>query len=118
METEAILQHQIFPAFTDKGTNRSHRAGVTLLCEVRQGLRPWAVARLEDISEQGFRIAWLPACNPELPLRIKIPGLQLLSARIRWQEGHAFGCEFTDPLHIAVFENIVRQAVIDGPLSR
>ncbi len=113
-----MLQHQTFPTFTDKGANRSHRAGVTLMCEVRQGSRPWAVARLEDISERGFRIAWLPGCNPELPLRIKIPGLQLLNAKIRWQEGHAFGCEFNEALHIAVFENIVRQAVIDGPLSR
>ena len=112
------MQHQTFPKGSGTNVDRSYRAGITLLCEVRQDTRPWAVARLEDISEQGFRIAWFPGCNPELPLRIKIPGLRLLSANIRWREGYSFGCEFAEPLHIAVFENIVRQAVNDGPLSR
>ena len=92
------------------------RASIVLLCEVRQGTRPWAMARLEDISQTGFRIAWLPNCSLEKPLRIRIPGLQVLSAAIRWQRGKAVGCEFAEPLHVAVFEHIVRQSRIDGPL--
>ncbi len=71
--------------------------------------------RLEDISEQGFRIAWLPNGSPDKPLWIKIPGLQVLKANICWHEGRSFGCKFDAPLHIAVFENIVRQALIAGP---
>ena len=90
--------------------NRTSRAQVTLVCEVRQGTRPWKMARLEDLSQTGFRIGWLPGCRPELPLRIRIPGLQLLSARIRWHEDGAVGCEFAEPLHIAVFEHLVRSA--------
>lgn len=86
------------------------RADVVLLCEVRQGTRPWAMARLDDISQAGFRIAWLPNALPDVPLRIRIPGLQMLTARIRWQSGKTVGCEFIEPLHIAVFENLVRQA--------
>lgn len=88
----------------------SQREEVILLCEVRQGTRPWALARLEDISQAGFRIAWLPNFRVDLPLRIRIPGLQLLTAHIRWQQGKAVGCEFSEPLHVAVFEHIVRQA--------
>lgn len=89
---------------------RIERIGVTLLCEVRQGTRPWRMARLEDISPGGFRIAWLPDARPELPLRIRIPGMQLLSARICWSRDGAIGCEFADPLHVAVFDHIVRAA--------
>jgi len=85
------------------------RADVILLCEVRQGTRPWSMVRLEDISQRGFRIAWLPGASADKPLRIRIPGLQLLNASIRWQQGNAIGCEFSEPLHIAVFEHIVRQ---------
>lgn len=87
------------------------RAGVTLLCQVRQGSRPWKAARLDDLSPGGFRIANLPAARAELPLRIKIPGLQLLSAEIRWIREGAVGCAFAEPLHIAIFEHLVRNAV-------
>jgi PilZ domain len=84
------------------------RRGVTLLCEVRQSSRPWQMVQLEDLSQTGFRIAWIPGANKHIPLRIRIPGMQVLSAHIRWQEGNAIGCEFTAPLYIAVFDHIVR----------
>ena len=98
--------------------SKAARAEVTLLCEVRQGSRPWQLVRLEDISQQGFCISWLPDGAIDRPLRVKIPGIQILSAKVCWQRGKALGCEFAEPLHVAVFEHIVRQAVIDGPLSR
>lgn len=80
------------------------------MCEVRQGTRPWKKVRLEDLSPGGFRIAWFPEASPELPLRIRIPGIQLLSARIVWENENMVGCEFAAPLHVAVFEHIVRSA--------
>jgi hypothetical protein len=89
---------------------RETRARVALDCEVRQGVRPWKPIRLEDISPSGFKIAALLNINPDLPLRIRIPGLELLTAHVRWQRDRAVGCEFAAPLHYAVFEHIVRQA--------
>lgn len=83
------------------------RAEVSLLCEIRQGGRPWKVVRLEDLSPGGFRIGWFPEARADLPLRIRIPGLQMLSARICWQRDKAVGCEFVEPLHVAVFDHIV-----------
>jgi len=99
------------PAEIECNRGSGLREDITLMCEVRQGTRPWKVARLEDISQTGFRIGWLPATNAHAPLRIRIPGLQVLSAAIRWKQGDAIGCEFTSPLHIAVFEHIVRCSV-------
>ncbi len=89
---------------------REQRAKVSLDCEVRQGVRPWRLTRLEDISPSGFKIASILNINPELPVRIRIPGLELLTAHVRWQRDRAVGCEFAAPLHYAVFEHIVRQA--------
>jgi hypothetical protein len=89
---------------------KTSRVGVTLICDVRQGSRPWAPARLEDLSPEGFRIARLPLARMELPLRLRMPGLQLLSAEIRWIRDGAVGCAFAEPLHVAVFEHIVRNA--------
>ena len=95
---------------TGRDKQRAQRVGVAILCEVRQGTRPWKMARLEDLSAGGFRIAWLPDARPGVPLRIRIPGMQLLSARIVWLQDNTVGCEFVEPLHVAVFEHIVRRA--------
>lgn len=89
---------------------RGVRAPLTLLCEVRQGTRPWRVVRLDDLSPEGFRVAWFPNVTTELPLRIRIPGMQLLSAEIRWHTNAAIGCAFAEPLHVAVFDHLVKKA--------
>ncbi len=103
----------------DLGCTREYgtRAEVAMLCEVRQGTRPWQKVRLEDISQAGFRIAWFQGCSPDLPLRIRIPGMRLLTAHIRWEQDKAVGCEFAEPLHVAVFEHLARQASGQGPVA-
>ena len=100
------MRHESIPLDAACSREFAQRAEIALLCEVRQGFDPWRLVRLEDISQSGFRIAWLPDANPMKPLRIRIPGLQMLSAHIRWQRGKAIGCEFTETLHVAVFEHI------------
>lgn len=104
------MQHDNPTGPTDGRPPRSTRIGVEIACEVRQGTRPWKAARLEDLSPGGFRIARLPDARIDVPLRIRIPGLQLLSARICWVRDGAVGCEFAEPLHVAVFEHIVSVA--------
>lgn len=104
------MKHESFPKFEDGCTRWGARAEITLWCEVRRGTGSWARVRLDDISQTGFRVAWLPGARPNDPLRIRIPGLSMLSARIVWQDDKAIGCSFVAPLHVAVFEHIVRQA--------
>lgn len=86
------------------------RALLVIACEVRQGTRSWQVVHLEDLSPTGFRITGLSQPSMIKPISIRIPGLQLLSAQIRWHRGNVVGCEFAAPLHVAVFEHLVRQA--------
>jgi hypothetical protein len=107
---EAEVKHESFPKIAESCGREGDRAEITLMCEVRQGMAPWSMVRLDDISQTGFRIAWLPACKPEKPVRIRIPGLAMLTATVVWQEGKAVGCAFAKPLHVAVFEHIVREA--------
>ncbi|MFN3516861.1 MAG: PilZ domain-containing protein [Novosphingobium sp.] len=92
------------------------RALLRVPCEVRQGTRAWQRVMLEDLSPTGFRILHLANPDPAKPLWIRIPGIQLLTANLCWTRGRATGCEFTAPLHIAVFEHLVRQA--GGELQR
>lgn len=86
------------------------RALLVIACEVRQGTRPWQVVHLEDLSPTGFRIVGLSQPSLSKPLNIRIPGMQLLSAQVRWHRGNEVGCEFMAPLHVAVFEHLVRKA--------
>ncbi len=88
--------------------DRSTRAAIGLICEARQGTRRWQVVRLDDLSERGFRLGNFNGPSPQLPVSIRIPGMQLLSANIRWVRGDSVGCEFASPLHVAVFEHLAR----------
>lgn len=87
---------------------RNPRAAIGLMCEARQGSRRWRVVRLDDLSERGFRLGNFADATTALPVNIRIPGLHLLTAHIRWQAGDTVGCEFAAPLHVAVFEHLAR----------
>ena len=105
------MRHEKFPTVDqatsgDAARHGSKRAELSLICEVRQGLRPWKLARLLDLSTTGFRLAWLPEYDEAKPIRIRIPGIEMLSARVCWRKGRQIGCEFSAPLHVAVFEHI------------
>lgn len=92
---------------SENGDARGERVFLTLDCEVRQGSRPWQKVTLEDLSPTGFRVGDWPECRPELTVRIRIPGLQMLNADVRWMRNEMVGCEFTAQLHLAVFEHLV-----------
>ena len=104
------MRHEVFPNDSRPLRGVAQRARLSILCEVRQGTGQWRMARLSDLSETGFKLAWLPDYDPSKPLRIRIPGIEMLSAKICWHEGKQIGCAFASPLHVAVFENIVRHA--------
>lgn len=87
------------------------RAALRLVCDVRQGLGPWRRLSLYDLSPGGFCIARFGSANPLQAVRIRIPGLQVLSANVAWQENDAIGCAFVSPLHDAVFDHLIRGAV-------
>lgn len=106
---EGRATHGLSPP-EDTQRSGSKRAQLALLCEVRQGMRPWKLARLVDLSTTGFRVAWLPEYDHDKPLKIRIPGIEMLTARVCWHKGRQIGCEFAAPLHVAVFEHIARLA--------
>ncbi len=90
--------------------DRNARAALSILCEARQGMQPWQRVRLNDLSPRGFQVSWRMPVNPRQVLRLRIPGMTPLSAHIRWHDKKVLGCEFEAPLHVAVFDHIVRSA--------
>lgn len=106
------MKHEVFSLPQDTPASRQdRRASVSLMCQVRQGDDRWRMARLDDLSVNGFRIAWLPACRMHAKMWIRIPGLAPLPAEIRWRTNGGIGCEFARPLYDAVFDHIVAQAL-------
>jgi PilZ domain len=102
---------QLSPTEPGTGQPRSERrAALSIACEVRQGTRSWQRVVLEDLSASGFRITGLAHPDTAKNLSIRIPGMQLFSARIRWIDGRTVGCAFSTALHVAVFEHLVRTA--------
>jgi hypothetical protein len=95
----------------------NQRLGLSLYCEVRQGCEPWARVLLTDLSRSGFRVSMLPRSKPDAKVWIRIPGLQPLSASIRWQNQAGIGCEFTTPLYEPVFDHVARIASTETRLS-
>lgn len=102
-----LFHHQHFPA--DQLTSRTgYRLPVSLTCEIRWGMGAWRTVQLRNLSPEGFQLGWSPDVRADRPLRIRIPGLQILTAEVRWRSRDAVGCKFLEPLHIAVVEHIAK----------
>lgn len=86
------------------------RREITLTCEVRMDNGTWTKVDLVNLTNCGFQIAWLPRCRAGAKVLVRMPGLQALSATVRWQNNFGIGCEFAAPLYEPVFEHLVRLA--------
>jgi len=89
---------------------RATREPVALVCEVRQGLQPWARVNVYDISTGGLCMDWLPIIDSSRSLRVRIPGFNVLNGHIRWRKDMLMGVEFTSQLYGPVLDHIARRA--------
>jgi hypothetical protein len=89
---------------------RDPRSTVALTCQLRVGGGPWRPASLVDLSQSGFRIAWLPSASIGSSLWVRIPGFEAMPATVRWRDMGGVGCQLARPLSQAVFEHISRKA--------
>jgi hypothetical protein len=88
----------------------AERRPVTLRCEARIGVGPWSLVFLRDLSNEGFQMGRIPGLRVGTGLRIKVPGLEMLSATVRWVGEERAGCAFNRPLGDYILDHIVRQA--------
>lgn len=86
------------------------RASVDIHATIKQLDLSGFPSLLQNLSESGFRLSCPAQLNPEQALTVKMPGLQLLGARIMWVDNDQYGCKFDQPLYPAVFDHIVRMA--------
>src|SRR5690349_7796761 len=93
------------PWITGRRSRRdAERADVTIRCEIKIGFEQWHYANLRYLSPAGFQLDWPRRLGDVDTVRIRIPGLEALTATVRWREGGRAGCQFATPLSQYVFE--------------
>lgn len=91
-----------------RGDHRiSTRAGVEILAEVREPGLGRIEAQIMDLSITGFRMRCMTRLTGEKNIFMALPSFAAIESKICWSDGDFFGCEFTQPLHPAVFDHIV-----------
>ncbi len=95
------------PAFrTEAERRRADRANVRITADLRRtGRIPFAVTVL-DLSQTGCQCRTTSKVVMGDRIWISLPGFNALEAVVRWKTSRGFGCEWTQNMHISVFEHI------------
>ena len=89
---------------------RQERAAIDRSCEIKIGHRNWHLARLRDLTPEGFRLSLTDMPTVGTMLRIRLPGISLMEAEVCWARNFEAGCKFAQPLSPYVFEHFIRQS--------
>lgn len=89
------------------GNRRNAREIIEAEIFVRQSDSQLFRATLSDVSVSGFKMTSYTYLDDKKPVYIRLPGIQTLSARIKWHDHQDYGCAFTNDLHPAVLEHLV-----------
>ncbi len=63
-----------------------------------------------NVSRHGVRLATMERLRVDEPLWITLPGLPPRRAKVIWVDQFDVGCEFDQPLHLAVLARIIAAA--------
>ena len=94
----------------DEQQRRQPRAEIYRQCEIKIGHRNWHLARLRDLTPEGFRLSLTDTPAVGTTLRIRLPGISIMEAEVCWARNFEAGCKFAQPLSPYVFEHFIRQS--------
>jgi hypothetical protein len=88
---------------------REHdRGDVLIYADIREQGAGKHKVNIIDLSKSGFRIYSLTYIKVDKIVFLTIPGYAAQEARIAWHQGDLYGCEFKTPLHVAIYDHILR----------
>ena len=87
---------------------KQQRAAMGCQCEIKIGTRQWHMARLMDLTPEGFRLSLTDMPAVGTAMRIRLPGISIMEAKVCWARNFEAGCKFAQPLSPYVFEHFVR----------
>lgn len=81
--------------------------------KMKAALRASGTSKFEidvlDISVVGFRFDAISKLNVGDRVWLTIPGMGGLESTVVWRENFHYGSEFASPLHMAVFDHVLKQ---------
>jgi PilZ domain len=90
-------------------TRRAERLDLEFPAMLREAGMTKFQVKVKDLSVTGFRCETSFTMNPGTPIWLTIPGLSGLEATVAWKDGFKYGFAFRAPLHVAIFEHVMRQ---------
>ena len=74
---------------------------------VRQSNRANTICTVTAISDTIIKFNCAAQFNPELPIMLKMGGLNLLTANLLWKKNHEYGCQVDHGIHPAVINDVM-----------
>jgi hypothetical protein len=90
---------------------KSQRVPIELGAGLRQRGATGVSVQIMDLSVNGFRAATHLELSSGVDVWLRLPRLEPCHAKVVWTEGLLVGCEFERPLHPAVLDMIVKDAL-------
>lgn len=85
---------------------RKERSAVTIAVELKTADNLRVKVALQDLSASGCQMQTANYMCVNQRIYLTIPGFESLAARIAWNVGELYGCEFARPLHDSIFAHI------------
>jgi PilZ domain len=99
-------------------TRRADRLDIDFPAMLREaGMSKFSV-KVKDLSVTGFRCETSFTMTMGSTVWLTIPGLSGLEATVAWKDGFKYGFAFLAPLHVAIFDHVIRQfggKMVSGP---
>lgn len=85
---------------------RKERSAVTIAVQLKTADNLRIKVALQDLSASGCQMQTANYMCVNQRIYLNIPGFESLAARIAWNVGELYGCEFVRPLHDSIFAHI------------
>ena len=82
------------------------RNSVKIVADVRESRGGRFKASVIDLSRSGFRMHSASFVEKGKVIFLTMPGFEPLEARVAWYDKEYYGCEFSQRLHVAIYDHI------------
>lgn len=90
---------------TARGVRQARRVSLNAAVQFRKG-HTRATVKIVDISTHGARLSAVHILRNGDTFWLKLPTIEPLEAKVVWASEFIVGCQFLQPIHPVIFENL------------
>lgn len=84
------------------------RVSVVIDVMARRLGESWVSTQVTDLGITGFELSSMSGLQPGDRIWVRFPGFDSRPARVDWAANQQTGCSFENPLHLGVFDYLLR----------